>query len=259
MAERKKVVILGAGNVATHLAQALADKTDILQIYNHRIDSAKSLSGRIGAEAIDSLSDLNKNADLYIISVKDDAISELVGSLQGLSNGIWVHTSGSVAMDALNGLGSGHGVLYPLQTFSKDAEVEMAEVPFFIEASSSDTLVQIEETARLMSDRIYHADSDRRTRLHIAAVFACNFTNYMLTQADELLHDEGLDIRVFRSLIEAAFDKAMTISPENGQTGPARRGDVAIIDKHESMLSGEKKELYRVLSESIFKHYHNSK
>ncbi|MCM1504933.1 MAG: DUF2520 domain-containing protein [Muribaculum sp.] len=259
MSGRIKVVILGAGNVATHIAHALADKTDILQVYNHRIAGAETLASRIGAEAIDSISDLDKSADLYIISVKDDAIPELARSLKGFEYGIWAHTSGSVSMEALDGVGSGHGVIYPLQTFSKDSGIKMSEVPFFLEASSPQAMKLIEETAQLISGHIHYADSNRRCRLHIAAVFACNFTNYMWTQADRLLHDYGLDIRVFRSLISATFEKAMAISPEEGQTGPARRGDKAIMAKHESMLSGETEELYRVLSESIFNHYNITK
>ncbi len=255
---RPRIVILGAGNVATHIASALAGKADIIQIYNHRLENAQTLALKVGAKAVDSLSEIDSDADLYIISVKDDAIAQLTGRLKNFDKGIWVHTSGSTPSEALSGVGEAHGVLYPLQTFSKETEVDMSEVPFFIEASSEEALDLIEDTARLVSAKIHHADSERRKRLHIAAVFACNFTNYMWTRADSLLHKDGLDIRVFRSLIMATIDKAMEISPEKGQTGPARRGDKAVMAQHEAMLGGENAELYRVLSDSIFNHYHNN-
>lgn len=254
---RPRIAILGAGNVATHLASALAGKADIIQVYNHRIESALTLATKVGAEAIDSLSEIDGDADLYIISVKDDAIANLAEKLQNFDRGIWVHTSGSIPADVLSGIGEAHGVLYPLQTFSKETEVDMSDVAFFIEASSVKAVSLIEDTARLISDKIHHADSEQRKRLHVAAVFACNFTNYLWTQADELLHRDGHDIRVFRSLIMATINKAMEISPEKGQTGPARRGDKAVMAQHEAMLSGESAELYRMLSDSIFNHYHN--
>ena len=258
MATRPRIVILGAGNVATHLALALAHKADIRQIYNHKIENAEILASRIGAEPIDSIDSLDENSDIYIISVKDDAIAPLASELRRFKKGVWVHTSGSVPADALDGVGADHGVLYPLQTFSKEIDVDMSEVPFFIEASSDDAASTIEATARLVSQNIYFADSELRKRLHVAAVFACNFPNYLWTMADALLKKDGLDLRVFKSLIMATIDKALTISPEKGQTGPARRGDKAVISSHESMLSGETAELYRVLSDVIYNHYHNS-
>ncbi len=255
---RPRIVILGAGNVATHLALSLSKKADIIQIYNHRLPAATTLASKVGAQAVDSLDDLDKSADLYIISIKDDAIAGLASMLRGIYGGVWAHTSGSTPAGVLQGVGDAHGVLYPLQTFSKEAEVDMKEVPFFIEASSDSARKLLESTAGLISDHIYEADSDRRKRLHIAAVFACNFTNYMWSKADGLLKADGLDISVFRSLISATFEKAMAISPETGQTGPARRGDKAIMASHEAMLDGEEAELYIILSESIFNHYNHS-
>lgn len=255
---RPRIVVLGAGNVATHLAYALAGKADIIHIYNHRIESALALATKVGAVAVDSLSEIDGNADLYIISVKDDAIANLAGKLQNFDKGIWVHTSGSTPADVLSDIGEAHGVLYPLQTFSKESEVDMSDVEFFIEASSKKAMSLIEDTARLISAKIHHADSEQRKRLHVAAVFACNFTNYLWTKTDDLLRMDGLDIRVFRPLIMATIDKAMEISPEKGQTGPARRGDKTVMAQHEAMLCGESAEIYRMLSDSIFNHYHNN-
>jgi predicted short-subunit dehydrogenase-like oxidoreductase (DUF2520 family) len=168
---------------------------------------------------------------------------------------VWAHTSGSIPADVLAGVGDAHGVFYPLQTFSREVDVDMSEVPLFVEANSDDAVALLKDAARLFTTHIYDADSQRRRKLHIAAVFACNFANYMWLEADKLLKDEGLDIRVFSPLIDATLTKAMTTGPEAGQTGPARRGDRSVIASHEAMLSGDDREIYALLSSSILKHF----
>ena len=256
MERRPRIVILGAGNVATHLALNFAKKADVVQIYNHRLDNAELLAEKVGASATDKITELDDTADLYIIAVKDDAISQIASQLRDVGFGVWVHTSGSTPADVLDGIGKANGVLYPLQTFSKDSEIKIEEVPFFIESSSENATETIDRIARMISPNIHHIDSEQRKRLHIAAVFACNFPNYLWTISDGLLKDDGLDISVFKSLITATIEKALEISPEKGQTGPARGGDKKIMDEHESMLSGEAADIYRILSEHIYNHYH---
>lgn len=253
---KPKVTILGSGNVATHLAAALAKEADIVCVYNHNMAGASALAERVGATPTDNTDDITDNVDIYIIAVKDDAISELAQKI-GRRNGLWVHTSGSVSQDVLSSITDTYGVLYPMQTFSKDVPVNMDEVPLFIEASDTETLDRIRQIARLISGNVHEADSALRSRLHIAAVFACNFTNYLWSHADDLLRRDGLSLEIMKPLILATLDKAIGITPAKGQTGPARRNDTKIIDRHLSMLSGETKEIYENISRLIVDKYNH--
>lgn len=249
------VVILGAGNVATHLAINLARHTHVRQIYNHNLSGAEVLAAKVGAQAIDNLDSLCTDAGLYIISVKDDAIAEIAQKLKGVG-GLWAHTSGSVGMEALAAISCDYGVFYPMQTFSKDVDVNMHEVPIFIEGNNPETARLLKQYASLISEKVYYADSEHRAKLHIAAVFACNFTNRLWDISASLLKELGLGFETMRPLVEAMLAKACEVTPREGQTGPARRNDRKIINKHLEMLDGENKELYSILSESIIKQYY---
>ncbi len=254
----KKAVIIGAGNVATHLAIALSQHIQILQIYSRRIATAQELCKHIaGATAINDIASIDPSADIYIISIKDDAIQEFVESVK-IDKGLWVHTSGSISIEVFNGKMKQYGVLYPLQTFTRDVAVDIQNVPFFIEANDNNTLQAIKSLTYLLSPKVYEADSSIRCTLHTAAVFACNFTNFMWSQADVILHKCGLTFDIFEPLVKATLDKAVKISPKEGQTGPARRGDKNIITKHLESLDNEQAELYAILSEKIMKQYNSN-
>lgn len=252
---RKEIVIAGAGNVATHLAINLAKHAHVSQIYNHNIAGAQELARKTGAEATDNLQSIKRDADLYIISVKDDAVAPIAEELKGFG-GLWAHTSGSVPMDALSPISDSYGVFYPMQTFSKDVDVDMSEVPMFIEGSDRSATERLKDFASLISTKVYEADSERRAKLHIAAVFACNFTNRLWDISADLLKELGLGFDTMQPLIEAMLTKAVAVTPHEGQTGPARRNDTKVIQKHLGMLDGEAKELYATLSDSIIKQYH---
>lgn len=254
--KQPEIVLLGAGNVATHMARALAPFCNISQIYNHRIGGALTLAESVGAEAIDNLDRLRRDADMYIISVKDDAIAPLAEAL-GKREGVWVHTSGTVPAEILRTVTDSYGVLYPMQTFSKDIYVDMNSVPVFIEAHDAATLEKIRRVAMLMSGNVSELDSESRRKLHIAAVFACNFTNYLWQHSVNILKDIGLDFSVMGPLVEATLAKALSTGPEKGQTGPARRNDTATIAKHLDLLDGEAHKLYADLSRYITSHYND--
>lgn len=251
-----KAVILGAGNVATHLAKALSRHMTVEQIYNRHICAAQELADATGACATDDLSELADDADIYIISVKDDAITPLATAL-GKRGGLWVHTSGSVPMSALQPVTGTYGVLYPMQTFSKSVPVDMSKVPVFIEGNTDSTQQRIADIAMLISSHIYPATSEQRALLHVAAVFACNFTNYLWGHCSDILKSSGLGLDIMKPLIEATLEKALTAGPHDGQTGPARRNDTAVIEKHLSMLQGEAKDIYAQLSKYIIDKYNN--
>lgn len=249
--ERFKVVILGSGNVATHLAKAIDKNHHVIQIYSRTKTHASSLAKELTeCKATDKPEEIDPNADLYIISVSDDAIKKVVDIMPHV-RGIVVHTSGSVALDKLADIGNNIGVFYPLQTFSKETEVNISEVPFFLEASDESTMERLEHLAGTLSEKVYHADSYQRQTLHIAAVFACNFFNFLLDTSTEILKEKGYALDVLAPLINVTAAKAINSGAFNSQTGPAVRGDLETIHKHIDSLDPERKEIYRLLSQSI--------
>ncbi len=251
-----RIVILGAGNVATHLAKAMDENCgNVVQVYSHTLKNAVSLAQTLrNAKPIDDFSNVTRDADLYVISVKDDAISTVVDAID-VDAGIVVHTSGSVSVDVLNRKFEKSGVLYPLQTFSCDVAVDISAIPFFVEGCNEITSSLITDVAKRLSHRIYYADSAQRKQLHVAAVFGCNFVNYLWLQADEILKGAGYDFKILEPLILATLDKAVRVSPLKGQTGPARRGDIDIINAHKRLLTLDKATLYQMLSQCIMKKY----
>ena len=250
-----KAVIIGSGNVATNLARALTVAgVEIIQVYSHTLGNAAALAGTIGAKATDKLGDIDDRADIYIISVKDDAIANVVESIPD-NGALWVHTSGSTPIDVFHGRRKHFGVFYPMQSFSKQIETDFADVPFFIEADSDDTEHAITSVARTLSRRVFKATSEQRRRLHIAAVFACNFANHLWAIADDVLGEAGLPFDVMLPLIRTTVDKLNRLTPAESQTGPAMRRDSKIMQSHIDMLDDDKKLIYTILSDDIMKRH----
>lgn len=247
--------IIGAGNVAWHIAQALSKKISVKQIYSRDINNAHLLADIVGAEAIDNIDALRDDADLYLISVPDDHIEEIAVASRNIDSGIWAHTSGSMPIDVFRGEKSCFGVFYPLQTFSKTKAVDVSKVPMLIEGSDEETTASLLILAQNISTNCRKAASIERRQLHVAAVFACNFVNYMWIQADELLRQSGLNFDLLKPLLAETLDKLNDITPAEGQTGPARRGDFHTIKKHLSMLSEDQAEVYKLLSDKIYALY----
>lgn len=253
----KRIVMIGAGNVATHLAHALDNVGSVVQVMSRDIAHASRLASTLrDAVAVDTPEAVATDADLYVIAVNDDSIAPLAGMLD-CTHGTWVHTSGSVPMSVFEGRARRYGVLYPLQTFSRDMAVEMSEVPFFVEGSDDSTAREIHDIAGAMSRTVYYADSELRRRLHVAAVFACNFTCQLWAEADALLGEAGLPFSTLLPLIGATFDKVKTVSPREAMTGPARRGDRHIVETHKEMLDSDRRGIYAMLSERIMNVYDN--
>lgn len=249
----KRIVLVGAGNVATHLARSLHG---VRQIFSRHIANAQALAKAVGCSAVDSLDELVE-ADVYIISVKDDAIAAIADAVPSrLRGALWLHTSGSVDKSVFDGKGfTNFGVFYPLQTFSKSVDLKMDEVPFFIEGSSAETTDEIRSLALSISPAVYFADSATRRQMHMAAVFACNFSNYMYTLAYDLLQRADLPFSVLKPLLGETLRKAADNGPETSQTGPAARGDRDVIARHEAMLDGEHLDIYKLVSNAILKRY----
>lgn len=266
-----KVAIIGAGNVATHLADALVGRYDIVQVLSRSEESAGRLAGRINSAcqsrgcSVRPLcvpqtdpSELVEGCDLYIVAVNDDAIAEVVAATPPY-RGIWAHTSGSVGIDVFQGHKADYGVFYPLQTFSRDVAVDFSKVPVMIEGSSPEVTSRLCSIAGTVSGNVRIADSQTRGAIHVAAVFACNFANLMWAEADRLLRPQGLDIRFMLPLLRATLDKLSVKSPYDAMTGPARRGDMAVIDKHLAALPMDLKPVYAMLSERIAGMYRGSR
>lgn len=248
--DRPSIVFIGSGNVATHLARALDKVADVTQVVSANPGHARRLASELSHCRATELHDIDTAADFYIIAVNDDAIARVSASMPAVS-GIVAHTSGSTPMQAIATRCSGHGVFYPLQTFSRGSVVDVGSVPFFIEGSDAGTAGRLTGLASLISRHVYAADSGQRATLHIAAVFASNFFNHLLVEAQTILGRDGYPIEVLHPLLQATLDKAMAIGPENAQTGPAARGDLNVIASHMARLSGTSREIYNLMSRAI--------
>jgi predicted short-subunit dehydrogenase-like oxidoreductase (DUF2520 family) len=254
----RNIAFAGAGNVAFHLAKGLWQKGfRISGIWSREQSNAKTLAVACNSTVCTSISDLGKDADLIIIAVTDKAITGVAQMISEF-DGLVVHTAGSVNLDVLAGIFKNYGILYPLQTFSKETGINMDEVPFFIEASSKQSHQDIYDVAAKLSGKVFDADSEQRMLLHVAAVFASNYSNLMYTISNELISHSGLPGEVLNTLILETARKATTGDPLKMQTGPARRNDLDTIGKHLQSLAlqPEYAELYRLLAEMIIKKYH---
>lgn len=253
--EHTPIVMVGAGNLATHLAKALYAKGfRIVQVYSRTLEAARMLARKVGASATDELSALVPDAALYIVALKDAALADrLPAIVSGRENAFWVHTAGSIPMDIWKGKVARYGVFYPMQTFSKRREVDFATIPIFIEACSEEGERFLSGIASVLSGKVFSATSTQRKSLHLAAVFACNFSNHMYALAAELLDKYGLPFDVMLPLIDETARKVHQLDPREAQTGPAVRYDRNVMDGHLGMLADEPVlgDIYRKLSESI--------
>ncbi|MBL4715392.1 MAG: DUF2520 domain-containing protein [Bacteroidia bacterium] len=244
-----KIVLIGSGNVATHLGKAFRQAGhQIIQVYSRNLENASVLAGALGSSDVDDFAEISDEADIYIIALKDDIISTLHERLS-LANKVIVHTSGSVPMVTLKPISSKYGVLYPLQTFLKDKELDIASVPFCIEGVSEDVENMLSDLAKELSENVQVVNSEQRQIVHLAAVFACNFSNHMYAIADDLLKNNGMNLDLLRPLIKVSSANLDDADPVDLQTGPAARGDSEIMDKHLEML--ERNESYRKVYEDI--------
>lgn len=250
----KRVVIIGSGNVATSLAHGLVAHCQVAQIYSRTLNHAQALAHDIGCpNATDELKALIPDADAYIIAVRDDAIADVIATTPD-NGALWLHTSGSKPIDLFANHRSRYGVLWPMQSFSREMIVPLDEVHFFAEASDDATLADLMALGHLMSRHVVEADSIKRRQLHIASVFSCNFANHMWTLANEVLDEAELPFEALLPLIRTTVDKLDRLSPAQSQTGPAIRHDNRVIDSHLATLHGDKRELYRLISQSIMNH-----
>ena len=227
-----RIVFVGAGNLATNFGKALHEAgNDILQVYSRTYESASALA-----------------------MVSDNAMADVVPQLcNGREDKIFIHTAGSVPINVFEGMALHYGVIYPMQTFSKNKEVKFKEIPCFIEGNDNIALETALSLAGSVSDRIYRMNSEERKYLHLAAVFACNFVNHCYGISFEILRRHNISFDVMMPLIDETARKVHTCSPVEAQTGPAVRYDQNIIKLQSELLKDNPvfKKIYEYMSVSI--------
>jgi len=251
-----KIVLLGAGNVATVLGKMALDAGHtIVQVYNRTPAKAVAIAKTLGAEAIDQLSHLSHTADLYLIAVADSAIASIIANLQ-VSKGMLVHTAGSVPMSALLPAAKNIGVLYPLQSLRSN-RMPAAPVPLLVDANTPDGLLLLSDFANSLSPIVSQANDAKRLRLHLSAVMVNNFSNHLYTLAKDYCAQHGLDFRLLLPLIKETAERLEAGDPTDWQTGPAIRNDEATMQQHLQLLESNPTlaNIYRLFSESIRAYY----
>ncbi len=255
--EDTSIAFIGAGNLATNLAKAFYRKGfRIKQIYSRTEESAKPLAEAVEAEYVTSLSDVAHHAQFYVVAVKDDALTPafLSALVSEREKGLWVHTAGSIPVDIWRHTGAGHyGVFYPMQTFSKSRPLDFKEIPIFVEGNNDDTTARLEALGGALSGTVRRATSEEREHLHLAAVFACNFTNHMYALALDVLRKYNLPFNLLLPLIDETARKVHALSPRQAQTGPALRNDTGVMNAHLALLADDERmrQLYGLISKSI--------
>lgn len=250
-----RISLIGAGNLATRLGIALkAAGHEIVQVYSRSEASACLLADLLNAKAVVEPESINSDASLYVCALKDDALPEILKKVE-VGNGILVHTAGSLPLDILQPFAAKTGVFYPLQTFSKNREVDFSTIPIFIEASEKDVAIVLKQLVADLGSKVYEITSEQRMKLHLSAVFACNFVNYLYTVSSDLLAEHQLSFDVLKSLILETAAKVQINDPADVQTGPAVRFDRLVMDKHLALLDKQPalKMLYEELSIGIHK------
>lgn len=250
------IVFVGAGRLATNFACALHEQGhSIVAVFSRTLHAAETLADRVGAKATCHIDDLPRKADAFVVAVKDDAIATLLPQLSaGREQCCFFHTAGSVPLSVFAGVGIRHyGVVYPMQTFSKERLVDFSVIPVFIEGNDEQAVLTARWLATSVSQHVQVLPSAARKQVHLAAVFACNFVNHCYELSAQLLEEQGLSFSIMHPLVEETARKVMELHPHDAQTGPAVRYDQQVIGMQQQMLAGHPamREVYELLSRSI--------
>jgi predicted short-subunit dehydrogenase-like oxidoreductase (DUF2520 family) len=251
-----QIVMIGAGNLSTHLSKRLQlSGHQIVQVYSRTLESATSLASKLQSKTTIDLSEIFPDADIYFICVSDKAVTEVLQKMNTQGKLI-IHTSGSLDIDVLQPFSHRIGVFYPIQTFSKLKPVNFDKIPVCIEANSMEVKNLLIDLASQISGDVREINSLQRRYIHLAAVFASNFTNHLFALSNEILAKQGIEFNILHPLVIETVDKAIHYSPINVQTGPAIRNDENVMNKHLDMLSDSKElqKIYALLSENIYKY-----
>ncbi len=260
MSRKPTISIIGAGNVAWHLAPALENIGYVVnEVYSRDIKKAKALVKNLyDAEAVNDLDFRESDSLIFIVAVSDKAIKKVVKNIKLPTGAILAHTSGSQPMEVLAYAGTSNiGVFYPLQTFSKHSKMNFSDIPICIEAEKKDVRKLLKSMGAQLSKKVYKTNSESRKALHVAAVFSCNFTNHLFSISEEIMNTNKLDFEMLKPLIVETVNKMLDAGARKSQTGPAVRGDFEIMDNHINFLNDNKKqaEIYQVMSQHIVDTY----
>lgn len=254
---KKKIVLIGAGNVGYHLGHRFYNLgIPVSQVFSRKISKSKRLAKSIQSEAINHFDHISRDADLYIIAVHDDAIEQVADQLSSiLKNPLVCHTSGSVPSNILKGYFINYGCFYPLQSFSIEKEVDFEELPFCIYSPQKKNRIKLHAFASSICPNVYEINDHQKSVLHVAAVFVNNFTNHLFHIGKKITEQEGIDFDILKPLINETVRKISKHSPKEMQTGPAVRGDQKTMEAHLDLLKANPDwiKLYRLLSEGIEK------
>lgn len=245
------VVLLGAGNAATHLYKAFSksETVSVTQWYNRTRASISSYANEV--DITDSLQEL-KEADIYIMAISDDGIEQLSKDLP-FTNRVVAHTSGSVSMHDLDKKNK-IAVFYPLQTFSKDADIDFTEIPICVEVYEKENLQLLKDLAKAVGCKSHKITTEQRQTLHLAAVFVNNFTNQLYRIGHEICETKNIEFEILHPLIQETANKIQSMSPFMAQTGPAKRNDKRTIKRQLKLIEKEEHlSIYKLLTSSIKK------
>lgn len=255
------VSFIGSGNLAWHLAPALDNAGYVVkEVYSQNPRHAAQLTEKLyQAEVKASLDFSTSESSVFIVAVNDDSIESIAREIILPDDAVLAHTSGSVPLNDLQFAATPNiGVFYPLQTFTKNKKVDFSQTPIFIESANEETNIVLSGLAKTISNQVWRITSEERKALHVAAVFASNFTNHMLTISKEIMEQNSLEFNWLKPLIAETIQKSLLLGPEAAQTGPAKRGDLEILEKHMAFLqtSPEISEIYKIISQHIINQYH---
>ncbi len=253
----QEISIAGSGNMAFYLARVFKRNNILVKkIISRNIDEVKRLAKICYAEyfSIDKVRDIEET---LVLAVSDTAIEEVCEQLlQKIARKKFqslLHTAGSTSIDVLEKFTDYPGVFYPFQTLKKDEEQVSSNIPIFIETRDAAYLEAVKKIANSISSNVYEMNSEDRKYLHLAAVFACNFSNHMYTLANEICNEISVDFSVMHHLIKKTIENAVELGPDKAQTGPAARGDSVVMNDHLNLLRemGKYDDIYKKISESI--------
>jgi predicted short-subunit dehydrogenase-like oxidoreductase (DUF2520 family) len=251
------VTLVGAGNVAWHLAHTFSERgIRINKIINRSAESASRIASETETKYTTDFGVSNSDSDFTILAIDDSYIEKTLGKIN-CADTIVLHTSGSTGMDIFNNRAQRFGVFYPVQSFTKNKKINFSNVPVCIEASDKVTLEKLHGLASIITNHVHHMNSEQRRVVHLAGVMANNFTNHILALTFDILETHAIDRKIIVPLIEETFNKIKYLEPKVAQTGPARRNNMEIIRKHLKVIEGEPamKNLYNAISESIIAYY----
>ncbi|MGK7389564.1 MAG: Rossmann-like and DUF2520 domain-containing protein [Candidatus Cyclobacteriaceae bacterium M2_1C_046] len=252
---QRSVAFIGAGNVSWHLAPALDNiGYAVSEVISRSEKSASALLKRLyQAHYYDSYDLSGLKADIIFLCIPDDAIEEIADLLVVPEDKILLHTSGAKSIDCLSNRFHKSGVFYPLQTFSKSKKVNFKDIPILVEGSDKIIEQQLLSMAKKLSKNVELVSSEKRKHVHLSAVFACNFSNHMMSISEDILNTHNLNIELLYPLISETINKALALGPKPAQTGPAKRHDLKTLDQHMKMLEADPElaEIYRLISQNI--------